>query len=273
METDEVDGGTTETSGPDTSTGQVEQTQDSGSVNPAWDAMLQVIPETLRPGVVPYLRKWDENYQKVATDYAPFKEFTKNGVTPDNITEALQVREILLNNPRFLYDRMVQQFGSEWGVDAKPQEETTKPSEDAEGVADFGDDITKHPKFQEVAQQNQVIAQYLLAQENAKQAAAEDAALDQEWRGYAAKYPQLTNPDVERTIFSVAAAQGLSLENAVNWYLSTPMGKMQASNGQTRAPNVMPTSGGVPSTAVDVGKLSDTDTRKLVTEFINASRG
>ena len=259
-----VDSGTA----PETSAPGPEATPQEVSINPAWDPVLSTIPQSLHPGIVPHLKKWDDNYRQLETSYAPFKDLSKNGVTPDHVAEALQVREVLLNNPRFLYDRMVQQFGKEWGVAEKPLEETPQ-QQDVQ--TDFGDDFTQNPKFQEVVQQNQVIAQYLLAQEEAKKAAEEDAALEEEWQGITSKYPHLRSEDHERVIFSVASQQGLPLEQVIDWYVKTPGG--QAPTQRIPAPQVMPTSGGVPAQNLDVGKLSAPETRHLVADYIKALRG
>lgn len=241
------------------------EVQSEQSFNPAWSPVMDVLPETLRPLVTPHLQKWDSNYQELATAHAPFKELLKSGVTPDQISEAMNVRNILLENPRIVYDRMNEQFGwNKPGEEQKPETvvETPPPGE-SDGL-DF--DITQHPKFKELSEQNQVIAQYLIAEKQRKEQEAEDATLNQEWTALQGKNDLLKQPTVEKQVFALAAQFEMPLAEAAEMVLGSPV-------NQTRTPapaTILPTSGGVPSSAVDVASMSGEQTRELVRNYIEA---
>src|SRR5678815_523547 len=72
--------------------------------NPAWQDILNVLPDSLHSTVKPALEKWDQGvqqrFQTVHSQYEPFKPFLDSGVDPQNINYALAILDKIENDPR-----------------------------------------------------------------------------------------------------------------------------------------------------------------------------
>jgi len=157
--------------GTDVSPGPV--TEQSETINPAWNELLGILPDPFKPLVTPHLRKWDKNFTEVQTKYKPFDTFLEQGVNPEDLTNAYQVFRVLNDNPRAIYDRMVETFGAEWGL-TNPStpvpnavQGQNSPIEEELDFSNFPG-IENDPKFKELMKNQEVLAQYLFAQEQAK---------------------------------------------------------------------------------------------------------
>jgi len=241
--------------------------QQSETINPAWGELLGVLPDPFKPLVTPHLRKWDKNFTEVQAKYKPFDSFIEQGVNPEDLTNAYQVFRVLNDNPRAIYDRMVETFGAEWGLNnpspIAPVQGQNSPVEEELDFSNFPG-IENDPKFKELMKNQEVLAQYLFAQEQAKKEAEADQALATELDNLRTKYG-----DFPEDIVMGLAVSGMSLEKAVQ--------RATQLTGQQRtapsAPQIMPTNGGLPSNAIDVTSLTPKDTRGLALSFINSSKG
>jgi len=241
--------------------------QVSETINPAWNELLGVLPDPFKPLVTPHLRKWDKNFTEVQTKYKPFDSFIEQGINPEDLTNAYQVFKVLNDNPRAIYDRMVETFGAEWGLNnASVAPVVQGPNSPVEEELDFNSfpGMENDPKFKELMKNQEVLAQYLYAQEQAKKEAEADQALATELDNLRTKYG-----DFPEDIVMGLAVSGMPLEKAVQ--------RATQVAGQQRpapsAPQIMPTNGGLPSNAVDVTSLTPKDTRGLALAFINSSKG
>lgn len=251
---------------------EITSTEQPG-LNQAWNDVISVIPPSFVPLVTPHLQEWDKNYQKVQEAHKPFESFVKEGVTPEDIQNALTVLRVLNDNPRAVYDRMTETFADEWGLNRQqPQQPVVgapQGLESNEQELDFGDfaGLENSPQYQKLLQNQQAIAQFFVAQKEAEEAAAADAQLDQELNSLKSKHGDFD----EQVVLSLAAT-GMPLEAAVQRYISIAgASRQQATNASF--PRIMPTGGGIPSQAVDVASLSDKDTRGLALAFLNAHKG
>lgn len=89
--------------------------------NPAWEPVLNLVPESIQGAMKPHFVKWDENYRKLETEYNEYK--TKNGprepspldefqgVDPNNIRTALGIMQSIGTNPRQVAELMAEQLG------------------------------------------------------------------------------------------------------------------------------------------------------------------
>lgn len=263
---------------------QETETQQTGG-NPAWDDMLGKIPPALHPAITPYLQDWDKNYQDVTTKYSPYKEFVDNNVAPQTLNEALQFVQYAQQNPRAIYDALVQNFGEQWGINGQGQtQEVPNPTGQSPQEVDLsnpfeGDfDIEKHPvvqqlreQLQQVAGNTDTLARAYMAEREAEQQAQINQQIDQELAGLKEKYG---NYD-EQYVFSLAATGKYSLEQAVQQYKQMEqnvLANAQPSPGSL-APRVMSPTGGMPSQRVDVTKLGDKDARSLAVQLAQSMTG
>lgn len=156
--------------GQDTS---VETSQNDGGINPSWNSVLEKIPQDLHSQVLPQLREWDQNFQKVQQEYSPYQEFAKNNVTPDQIRQAMTVSQALETNPQGVYDVLRQHFGDDVAAEMV-QEVQTGPSES------WRDNVP--PEFlgevDRLKQGYETMAQIMLSKQEQEKQTQEDAQLD-----------------------------------------------------------------------------------------------
>jgi hypothetical protein len=131
--------------------------EDEIPLNEAWNPALQSIPEEFHPHLKQHFSQWDKNFQKVQQQFAPYKEFAELGVESADINRGMQLLHILNTNPRGLYDMMGQQFQFVQPEPNKSQGQQESQSEEFE-LSDFPE-IEKHPKFVELQQKYDSIAQ------------------------------------------------------------------------------------------------------------------
>lgn len=243
---------------------------DTGEINPAWNDLLNVIPEDTRDSVIPHLRRWDSNYSEMQQRYSGFDDFVKQGIDPGYLQQAVQAAQLLTNNPRRVYDMIVDRFGNDWGIGQSQQpaqqSEQTQLFEDVGSEQGF--DITQHPKFIEQQNQLQMITDVMAQQIQAQQAQEADKRLAKDIADLQDKYKD-KGPFDEKYVIGLAAS-GIPLDKAVETYYST-VEKWRAENRQPSMPRILAPGGGVPSTSVDPTKLSGKDTRSLVAQLLEQS--
>src|SRR5689334_20171121 len=111
------------------------------NINPAWNDVLNFIPEDKRPEVLPKLKGWDDNFAKVQSEYAPYKPLLENKVTMDDVQRAFAFANLVNTNPRALYDELGQRFGFGQGQQQVNNQEEDNEDEDENQIPKF--DLTK----------------------------------------------------------------------------------------------------------------------------------
>jgi len=238
--------------------------------NPAWGEILDKTPSQLHPMMIPVFQKWDKNFQDVQTRYAPYKDYVDNNVSPDDIGQALQITHLLNNNPRAVFDEMVKTFGETWGVSVQEAQQAVAqqiqgvPENDSYDLSQGAQqqyDITKDPRYQEMQQKVDTVANYWASQIQEQENREVEEALDREVEALEQKYGQFN----KQIVYSLAA-NGMPLEQAVQVWKNDAISR-QPSPGSNYPP-VMTPGGGSPSQAVDVSSLSSKDTIGLVKSWI-----
>lgn len=244
--------------------------------NPAWGEILDKTPAALHPMMTPVFEKWDKNFQDVQTKYAPYKDYVDQGVAPETINQSLQIMRLLNENPRAVFDQMVETFKDEWGLNQQQAEQAAaqqvQGQQETPPSLDFGQegvyDISKDPRFVEQQQKLDVMANFFATQiqqqEQAQQEEAANQALDTE----IAQVKQAKGNFNERIVFSLVAANpGMSIADAVDIWRADLSANARPAPGANYPP-VMSPGGGSPSQAVDVTALNDKDTIGLVKSWI-----
>lgn len=130
--------------------------------NPAWDPILELIPEQLHEKVIPHLSKTDKHVQELQQKYAPYKSFVDNGINPEALQASFELGQAISANPRAVYDQMREQFGftHEEAMDAI--NEHSEDDDESQGFEEYGDEedgedygaaIENHPLVQQLQQQ------------------------------------------------------------------------------------------------------------------------
>lgn len=243
------------------------QQQETGG-NPAWQELYDVMPSNLHPQIKPVLEKWEQGTQQKFQEYSerdkryePYKDFIENDIPADRIAEALQLAQLIDTDPRGLLEQMQAFFGEDNGQQQQPQGQEGDP----DFTPTFEDqpfDLEQDPRFQQLAQQQDVIANFLSQQAQAELAAEADSALEQE-------LTQLreANGEFDERYVLTLAASGMELGDAVKQYQSLVEGIRSRPAPDANMPTVIG-GGGVPSEAPDMGNLSEQDRKSLVMNIL-----
>jgi len=227
--------------------------------NPAWGEFLEVIPSELHEKVTPLLQKWDQGvnqrFDKVHSEYAPYKQYMEAGYTPDHINMALNILNTIQEDPQYVWKSLGEyhKFGTE-------PEGQGAPAGQGQGEPE-GQEF-KDPRYDELAQQHQTLAEFVLQQKQEAQAAQEDAALDAELSGLRKQYGDFD----EKYVMSQMLYGNMTGEQAVQAFQD--MAQRLASQGPKPFSFLGGNSGGVPGTNTDVRKMSDAQARDAAVQML-----
>lgn len=275
--------------GPDSSAGETPAQQPTG-INPAWAPIRDVLGEDLFDvNVAPHLQKFDEAAQTRITNltselkgFEGYKSFVEQGISPDAIEQAMQIRQLLESNPQEVYARLGEYFGQ--GQESQE-----------EGLENFGAgqenaaEVPPHLQAQldQLTQfQQQVIQQQQEAQMQAQQNAAIEEAgaqLDKDMDDFLNGNTMFSAEDrselfrIQHELTLMNERKGLSrmaTPAEAGQVLSAKFAEYrQRFGGGAGAPSVIsPTAGGdIQPSAPDVGKLSKQGMAELIENDLRAA--
>ncbi len=118
--------------------------------NPSWQPILEALPADLHPLIKPKLEEWDRNvnakFDEIRGQYQGFDEF--KDVNPQYVKQALQVAQMIRDDPGSLVERLNTQMGL--GYLTKEEAEALAVQQqqlDPDDLNFDGVDITQHPEF------------------------------------------------------------------------------------------------------------------------------
>ena len=247
------------------------ESSDSSGGNPAWSTLLEKLPTQLHPLVKPVLSDWDKNFQGVQSKYSevqskfePYSQFAENAIDPDTISQALQIMSLIESDPQAFHKQLGDYYADQWDQGQQGQEQQI---DDGEGfsIGDQQFDVTKDPKFQELAQNQQAMVEYLASTIEQQQQAEADAQVEAELQAVKQQYGDVN----EQMLFSLAMANNLSLADAAKQLTEYSNSIRQQPRADANAPAVFsPNGGGIPSTQPDPAKMSGKETRALVANIL-----
>lgn len=251
--------------------GAPENSGGGNGAHPAWNDMLGVIPQELHEQVLPHLRNWDQNVQKVQQQFAPYREFSQGGWTPDRLRQAVGVAQAIEQNPRGFMDVLRRHFGDD---EAEEMVQSGPQGNDWQGQ--LPPEMAQ--QLQALQERQEVIAQVIM---NDRQTQA-DAQEDRELQSFY-DYVSQTNPTYKALN---EQANGLA-ERIVNGFLSQGMTGQQAVDSfmqfvqhtgafhnRPKPPPVMGSGGGGligSNQKTQVAKLSGSETKNLVAEILRGA--
>lgn len=270
--------------GPDSpepnETGNQFQKAEEPAVNPAWNPVLENIPPEFHNKLIPHFKEWDSNYQKgldkvrneVQSQYSAYQPFVEQGVEPQNIEQALTLMQALNDNPQQVLEALQQSIGGDQGSNETHQVDPDHYDPD---------DITNHPKFQELENNFNALVE---AMESETQAQQEQRQYEESLKEIETTVETLTPQFQEHYGFEMdteqvlrLAIQNMEMGEADN--LDIPAAAKQWGDmiNQYRAPaptpgqmtpNILPTSGGIPQANVDIAKLSGDEREQFVANML-----
>lgn len=236
-----------------------ESQQGGGGDNPAWGELLNVLPSQLHGVVKPHLQKWDQGvqqrFQQVHSQYEPWQGIADQGVTPDDVMQALGILQTINDDPQRVYEALAEHLGV--GAD---EQGGAGEEEEFSGNEEYQD-----PRYDELQGQFQNMAQIMLAQHEQAVAEEEDQALDSHLSELTEKFGEYD----ERYVLAMMDT-GMSGEDAVQQYqqlISQTAGQIN----RPPAPKILNPGGGLPSQAVNPSELTDKGRRDLVAQMLSAA--
>lgn len=258
--------------------GQVQDSNpDAGDVpgpNPAWNDVLSVLPEQFHQVVTPHFQKWDQAAQsrieqansqlKQFEDYKPFVE---HGINRQEIEQGLRLMWEINNNPENVYKALAEAY--KFGQGTPVANPNVDGDEDDDDDTPYGIDPEITNKLSQQESMLQAVAQIVLNDAQAKEAAAADKALDDEISAVKEKFKDI---ELDEDYILTKMLNGASAEEAAASYQQL----VQKFAPKPFAPNILGATGGgsgVPSQAIDPTKLSGKETRNLVAQMLAAEFG
>lgn len=253
-------------------------TQDFGGgnqgIHPAWNEVLEIIPQELHEKVVPYFQKQDGLVQQVHQKYSPYAKIAGD-ITPERLQQVLSVGQAIESNPKGFYEVLQRHLQSQGmlqqALEMAEEEEETGPQNIPPQVLQ---------QMQQLQQQQEYMAQMMLEQRQKEQRQQEDAQLEAlySWmEGQSDTFKTLNSKKVNGVGFAESFVndilerggtpqQALSM---LDQFVETAASYKSA----PKAPVLLPGQGGgiVPQSQKKVTDLSDQETRGLVVEALKAS--
>jgi hypothetical protein len=251
--------------------GSAPEGSETGGMNPAWNPLLEKLPEGFHGMVAPVLKDWDKNFDtklhEVQSKYEPYQPFVEQGVDPAQLSAALEFYRMAETDPKAIYEQMGEFFGFGAGQGQEGQEL-------GNGDEQFSlddDELSSNPKFQELMQNQQAIAQVLLNQREQEEMAKVEQQIETELTGIKETHPDLSEQE-ETMLFQLATSAKITLTQAAEQLFSyKDQITQQFAQGRPQAPSVMSATGTVPGqTPIDPTKLDSKSTKNLVAQIMAA---
>lgn len=236
------------------------ETENSDGGNPSWQELYGVLPDNLHSLVTPVLEKWESGTQAKFTEYAerdksyePYQQFIDGQVDPQQIEQALSVAQLIDSDPRAFMAQMQAFFGEDQ-QQQQPDDDEQRRSFDEQPF-----DISTDPKFQQISQQQEVIAGFLAKQIEDQRASEEDSQLDNALVAMTEKYGEFDQDYVFGLLLN-----GVDLEQAVTQYHTLVDNIRSRPAADHNLPNIVSPSGGMPSEYVDPAEMTDQQRKAYV---------
>lgn len=253
-------------------TGEDEGQQGTGQ-NPAWNEFLEVVPQEFHDKVTPLLSKWDqgvnERFNKVHSEYEPWKPIIQASGDPDTAQFALNLLDAMQNNPEVIYNALKDRY--KFDESAPPQQQSyNQPGYNQQG-SNTGQgqnepNIQDDPyasRFAALEQQNRTMSEILIANRQSELAKQEDFALDQELNSAKQKYG-----DYDERYVLAMMQNGMPVDSAVRQFQEF---RDNVAKQYVPRPFIMGGGGGAPGANFNPAKMSDKQVNELVAQQLSAA--
>lgn len=242
--------------------------------NPAWNDVMQHIPEDKRQEVVPHFQKWDQHVNELNEKYSAWENFNKSGIDPEQVQYALQVASLIESQPQAVYDKIGEYLKSQ-GITVNGGQAVTEPqptSAGTEGLTQEEFDLLKHPEYIKTKEQLDRVTQIMLQEHESRQQEAriqeQNAAFDKELAGLKSKHGEF-DEGIEREItMRMIADENLTMEDAYNDVMSF-IGNVRKVARPAYTP--IGAGGSVPTQPIDPKKMNSKGVKDLVVQMLEQS--
>ena len=267
----------------------------TGNAHPAWEPLLEKIPESLREMVKPVLIEFDTNVQQTLEAknqelkrYEAFKQFIDNEVDPEWLAEAADFTYNFQENPKAVIENANKVWNLGYNLDGTQQSQQQLDGNEAGSLfEDDPNDITQHPQFaqlmQTVGQMQQNLQEFTSKQDMENQI--------KEHEQFITKMHE-THGDFDDNYVTALMANGSSFPKALEAYQNLAAGFVsnagdgngdqqeqqnndQAGSNDDGAPVVMGGNGnagnGTPSQPISFGDMKSGDLEDTVLQMLKAA--
>ncbi len=217
-----------------------------------WNDIVSAIPEEQRAELAPKLKERVSSY----TELENWRDLHKSGITPDQAGSALNLYNIIENNPKQVYDLI----GKSLGITAKEAEQVVEELEEGD---------PEDPRIATLQNQVETLVAIQLAERQQKTEAETKAEADKWLDGELASLKKKYGDSVdEEQVIMRMVQKGLTAEQAHNEHISY----VDSIRARRPAPTLLGGGGSVPQKAIDPTKLSNKETKSLVAQYLEHAK-
>jgi hypothetical protein len=239
--------------------------------HPAWKEILDAVPDEFHHLLTPTLEKWDKGVQQKIQDlhseFDPFKSVVED-YEPETVAMALNLAEAIQADPAGALAQLQKAYGLSVGVTG---EQGVVEDDDAVEL-DSALEGTDPAIAKQLAEQRALIEE-LRAERQAEQESItqeqEDAELEQMLATYIEDLHKI-HGDFDEDFVITLMGNGVDGVEAVERYQGIIANAAPKVPAGATAPAVLGSGGNIPSGAVDVTKLSPTQTQDYVAQLLAA---
>jgi hypothetical protein len=250
-----------------------EPTSEEIKNNPAWDEILNYIPEDKRPEVLPKLKGWDDNFAKVQSEYAPYKPLLEHKVSMDDVQKAFAFANLVNTNPKALYDELGQRFGFGQGQQQVPNKE--EDEDDPDFVKDQIPDLTKHPEFVKMQETVRQFQENAMAEAKRQEEVALSNQVENEFSALEQELKVKLSPKAREEVLIRSVKIGdrtgnYDIKEGYKDYASF-VNQIRNSRANNTAPRVFDGKGGLPATNKPLSQMNEEERAQRIIAFLEAS--
>lgn len=231
-------------------------------VHPAYEKLLNELPEAWHAKVTPYLQEQDKYFQQQLEKYTPFKEFVEDGISADIIKGGLGLARAIDEDPVTIYNNLAK-YLKDQGLLAEEAKAAAKDMMEEASGEDF-ETIFEDEKvpaalkkeLDALKAKTEEVENWRNEQELAKETEAQMAQMDAEMADLRAKHTiseahEIAIYDIMNN--ALAAGRTISIADAAK-LLSDMIGGFQSASAPASepAPTVIGSSGGAGVVAPDL---------------------
>jgi len=226
--------------------GQSSNGQAPTGINPAWTAALEGVPNEFHKNLQEHFGRWDQNYQKLAQQYTPYKSFADQRISPQELQQAWQLRGLLDQNPHEVLRRLSTALGVKIAQEQQEQEQQSSQEPDGEPEDPRWAELNRRQEM--LNQQNQQVLNYVQQRAHQEEVQAAEQEVGQEIEQLKQRHGDF---DVVDVLQRASLMDEPNIELAFQQQQQFLQREFQRtrSTANYRAPLVSPTSGGMPPSA------------------------
>lgn len=186
-----------------------ETEQDKVVDNPAWKDILDPVPAHFHSHLKGHLSRMEKYAQEQSEIAASYKDFRENNVSKEQLSQGLQLMNLLNSNPRGVYDYLAQAYNFQQAQQEAVKAEQEREQNQSLELGEDQPDIFKDPRVQQLANQAQFAQQAVQQMQEQAMAQQMQVQVDAELNAVQnhAQYKSLPMDLVIRTALGMAAEQ------------------------------------------------------------------